>query len=396
MVYASSNNEQQTILPARWQALSSVYLLFAAIFAMSIGFGIMTPAVSLYSVLIFSVNELELGILGALTSLPYAVVPVFVGRHSDKVGRKKLVLLGVCIYGCVSLSYVVAPGFALLAILRILEGVCFSLIWPVSEAWIGDLSSPKDRLRLIGNYSVAWSAGYMLGPFLLGLIVTYSNIAHSFLLAASLVLASAPLLLKVRGAAVKPSEPEAAFRSGAGVATWAVLFAMAVWGISQLSYFFLLPSYTLDIGFPAAYSSYLIGTVSLVRTLVFMAYPRLVSKLRGWMLPLGTLSLAVAMFITWAARDVALFAFASCILGLAFGVIYSYSLGRVLERPAKGLYAGLFESAIGVGQIAGPLSMGYIGFIISPSSPYLAMSLIGVVSTATIAGGLLMAKKRGP
>lgn len=373
-----------------------VHLLFVAILSMSIGFGIMTPAVSLYSVLTFGVNEWELGILGALTSLPYAIAPAFFGRHSDKVGRKPLVLLGVCMYGGVSVCYIIAPSFAFLAILRILEGICFSLIWPASEAWVGDLSSPGDRGRLIGNYSVAWSSGYMLGPFLLGIMITYTNVAYSFLLAASFVFASLPLLLKIKRFNARLREPEEAGKSNEGIATLAVLFAMAVWGISQLAYFFLLPSYVLDIGFPAAYSSYLIGTVSLVRTIVFVAYPRLVARLNGWMLPLGTLFLAASMLVTWAAKDFVLFALASCLLGLAFGLIYSFSLGHMLARPTKGLYAGLFESAIGIGQIAGPLSMGYIGFVISPSSPYLAMGLIGIASSAAIAGALLSAKRRAP
>ena len=373
-----------------------VYLLFVAIFAMSIGFGIMTPAVSLYSVLSFGVNEWELGVLGALTSLPYAVGPAFFGRYSDRVGRKPLILLGVCMYGGVSLAYVIASGFAFLAILRILEGICFSLIWPVSEAWVGDLSNASGRGRLIGNFSVAWSAGYMLGPFLLGIMVTYTNIAYSFLLAASLVLASVPILLRVKGSGEKMAGPEGSGKGEGSIPTVAVLFAMVVWGVSQLAYFFLLPSYTLEIGFPAAYSSYLIGTVALFRTIVFIAYPRLVVKLNGWMLPIGTLLLSASMLVTWAAGDVALFALASCMLGLAFGMIYSFSLGHILDRPAKGLYAGLFESAIGIGQIAGPLSMGYIGFAISPSSPYLAMGLLGAASAAAISGALLRVKKRAP
>jgi MFS family permease len=373
-----------------------VYLLFIAIFAMSIGFGIMTPAVSLYSVLGFGVNEWELGILGALTSLPYAIGPAFFGRYSDRAGRKPLVLGGACIYTGVALAYVVAPSIAFLALLRILEGICFSLIWPVSEAWVGDLSKAGDRRRMIGHYSVAWSSGYMLGPFLLGIMVTYTNIAYSFVLAASLVLASVPILLRVKSSDEKNVEPERGGKGEGGIATVAVLFAMVVWGVSQLAYFFLLPAYALDMGFPAAYSGYLIGTVALFRTIVFVAYSRLVEKLKSWMLPIGTLLVATSMLITWTAKNIEFFALASCILGIAFGMIYAFSLGHVLDRPAKGFYAGLFESAIGIGQIAGPLSMGYIGFAISPSSPYLAMGLLGAASAVGISGALLRAKKRAP
>lgn len=370
-----------------------VHILFVAIFSMSIGFGMMTPAVSLYSVIGFGVNDLELGMLGALTSVPYAIAPAFLGKYSDKVGRKPLALCGVCIYSAVALAYISAPNVAFLAFLRVIEGVCFSLIWPACEAWVGDLSTLENRKRMIGNYSVSWSAGYMVGPFLLGLIVTFASIAYVFVVAAFMVISSVPIFLKVKNSVERTSSPASSGNGGGRIATLAVLFAMVVWGIAQLAYFFLLPSYALGIGFPAAYAGYLIGTVALLRTVIFVSYPWLIARLGGWMLAMGALLIAASMFITWLARDIVLFALASCMLGIAFGAIYAFSLDHVLDRPAKGLYAGFFESAIGIGQIAGPLSMGYIGFAVSPSSPYLAMGLLGIASAAAISGALLRARK---
>jgi DHA1 family multidrug resistance protein-like MFS transporter len=373
-----------------------VYTLFAAVFVMSIGFGIMTPAVSLFSVLGFGVNEWELGILGGLVSLPYTIGSIVFGRYSDRVGRKPLILGGQCIYAGVALAYIIAPGFAFLAILRLLEGLCFSLIWPASEAWVGDLSHVGDRLRLIGYYSVAWSAGYMLGPFLLGVMVTYTSIQYSFILAASLVAASIPILLAVRNSRGDRKELAREEKKAGKIPTKAVLFAMVVWGIAQLAYFFLLPAYTIEVGFPAAYAGYLIGTVALFRTIIFVGYSRLVKTLRDSILSVGMLLIATAMLVTWLAQDFLSFALASSMLGLAFGMIYAYSLSHVLERPAKGFYAGLFESAIGIGQIAGPLSMGYIGFVLSPSTPYLAMGVLGIASAVAIAFALFRGQKKAP
>jgi len=372
-----------------------VYLLFFAVFLMSIGFGLMTPAVSLYSVLGFGVNEWELGVLGALTSLPYTVGSTIFGRYSDRVGRKPLILGGMGTYAVVALAYIYAPSFAFLALLRILEGLCFSLIWPASEAWVSDLSGTGDRPRLIGYYSVAWSAGYMLGPFLLGIMVTYTNIQYSFILAAILVLVGIPVLLTVKRSMGKREEPERREKKAGGMPTLAVLFAMVVWGIAQLAYFFLLPAYTIGVGFPAAYAGYLIGTVALFRTFIFIAYSRVAEWLGDSMLPTGMLLIGASMFVTWVARDLFFFALGSCMLGLAFGMIYAHSLSHVLERPSKGLYAGLFESAIGIGQIAGPLSMGYIGFVLSPQSPYLAMGVLGTASALTIALALVRGQRKG-
>lgn len=371
-----------------------VYKLFVAVFIFSIGFGLMTPAVSLYSILEFGINEWELGVLGGLASLPYIAGSIIFGRYSDRVGRKPLVLSGLCIYVVVALAYIVAPSFAFLAILRILEGLCFSLVWPASEAWVGDLHIAGNRPWLISLYSVAWSAGYMLGPFLLGIMVTYTSIQYSFILAACFLLIGIPIILAVRSSREKREEPEVRAKRIGGLQTGAILFAMVVWGVAQLTYFFLLPSYTIEIGFPAAYAGYLIGTVALFRTVIFVAYSRVVEWLRTSTLPIGMLLIGASMLLTWGAWDLLFFTIASSILGIGFGLIYAYSLGYVLERPSKGLYAGLFESAIGIGQIVGPLSMGYVGFALSPSSPYLAMSMLGIASAISMAWVLLKGKKK--
>jgi MFS family permease len=90
------------------------------------------------------------------------------------------------------------------------------------------------------------------------------------------------------------------------------------------------------------------------------------------------------------------FFLAGSVLGLAFGIIYAYSLCHVLERSAKGLYAGLFESSIGIGQIAGPLSMGYIAFVISPAAPYFTMGILGLASALAIALAMVKGSKEEP
>jgi hypothetical protein len=370
-----------------------LYLLLIAIFTMSIGFGLMTPAVSLYTVLGFGVNEWELGFLGAIVSLPYIIGSTIFGRYSDRIGRKPLVLGGVIIYAGVALAYVIAPNFAFLVVLRLLEGLGFSLIWPAGEAWVGDLSIGGNRSLFISNYSVAWSAGYMLGPFLLGIIVTYTAIQYSFILAGCLVLSSLPILIIAKSFKAKKGDGRIGGPRAGRLLIIAVLMAMVIWGFAQLAYFFLIPAYALDVGMPAAFAGYLIGTVALFRTIIFVTYPRIEERLKKSILPLGMLLIAASMFITWVATGTIGFFLAGSVLGLAFGIIYAYSLCHVLERPAKGLYAGLFESSIGIGQIAGPLSMGYIAFVISPAAPYFAMGILGLASALAIALAMVKGSK---
>ncbi|HPC28308.1 MAG TPA: hypothetical protein PKX17_06235, partial [Candidatus Methanomethylicus sp.] len=94
----------------------------------------------------------------------------------------------------------------------------------------------------------------------------------------------------------------------------------------------------------------------------------------------GMMALSASMFLSWLAPSAVGFAASVALLGLALGLLYAYSLAFVLNKPAKGFYAGLFESAIGIGELIGPMLMGYIGFISAPSSPYLLLAILAAIS----------------
>jgi MFS family permease len=78
------------------------------------------------------------------------------------------------------------------------------------------------------------------------------------------------------------------------------------------------------------------------------------------------------------------------------GFLYAYSLVYMLNKPARGLYAGLFESSIGAGELIGPLMMGYVGFSIAPSFPYLILGIIGAVSILLTIKGIKNSYRRAP
>jgi len=71
---------------------------FFSVFLFSIGFGIMTPSVPLFANLKLFANEWELGILGALAATPYVFGPALLGKLSDQVGRKPVIIVGLLIY----------------------------------------------------------------------------------------------------------------------------------------------------------------------------------------------------------------------------------------------------------------------------------------------------------
>lgn len=376
-------------------------LFFIAVATFSTGFGVMTPVVPIYAGIAISANAIELGMLGAFTALPYIFLPAAFGRVSDRIGRKPLLISGLLLYAAICIAYANSSTLLHLSVLRGLEGVCFSAIWPSSEAFIGDRSDDQTRPLLVGRYSVSWSFGYMVGPILLGALLAFIPVPYAFYGVAVFMAAGAVMVFAIK----MPKTPKA-MHSGSSSVSGAdsksynqgmplVIYMMVVWGFTTLSFIFLFPSYAGIWGISASTVSYLIGLMALVRTAVFAVYGRILATLGGWTLVLGMATLCISMLTSWVVPSLAGFAASVALLGLSLGLLYAYSLAFVLNKPAKGFYAGLFESAIGMGQLLGPLLMGYLAFISLPSAPYLALAILGAISAALTVVFMRGSSRRG-
>ncbi|MEN3059749.1 MAG: MFS transporter, partial [Candidatus Methanosuratincola petrocarbonis] len=233
---------------------------YAAVAVFSTAFGIMSPAVPLYARLSLYANDWELGILGAVMAIPYVIGSILFGRVSDRFGRKPLLAGGLILYFFVVWAYASTADIFLFGALRCLEGVAFSSIWPSAEAFVADRSGAGGLDRQVGYYSVAWSAGYTAGPFLMGAAVSVGGLEYAFALASLLVLSGLLTILTIRmprGAGEPEAYPvEAGAEMGAeakaevnvkkrrnGVS--GIVYIMIIWGFAMLTFYFLLPPYAV-------------------------------------------------------------------------------------------------------------------------------------------------------
>lgn len=367
-------------MDAGWSGMDPMLIRFyIGVFSISVGFGIMTPAVPLFATLKFSANEWELGIIGTLVALPYFFAPFLFGKMSDRIGRRPLILSGILIYLITSFMYVLSTSLNQIAILRILEGISFSMIWPSTEAFVGDVTRYASRNRAVGLYSVSWSSGYMFGSMAMGLMVSFIDLAQLFFVVGLMMVLGIAAFFSLN---INNSDPEEILTAKPSRSlVIAASYVMLMWGFSVLSFFSLFPSYATKNGISPSMIGYLIGMVGLVRTLVFFFFSRIMAVMGSATMPIGMALLSLSMLISWAApSEIGLFASVS-LLGLSLGLLYAHSLVLMLSLPSRGLYAGIFESSIGLGELLGPLAMGYIGFAVSPSSPYICLSILGGVSS---------------
>jgi len=148
------------------------------------------------------IHPAEIGILLTVVSTGSALLMVPVGRLSDRVGRKPVLLVGI-VAGTLGLAgYALAPGFLALLGLTALRAFSSAATQPVLITVLSEVTPSRMRGQAMGLFGSLEDVGIAIGPALGGLIWSISTIGNAFLAmaAVSIVgLAIAAGLLKERG-----------------------------------------------------------------------------------------------------------------------------------------------------------------------------------------------------
>jgi len=162
----------------------SVFIIFLTVFIDLIGFGIVLPLIPIFS-RDFGASELLGGVIMASFSTMQFLCAPFWGRLSDRIGRRPVILIGLS--GSTA-SYVVfglacglqgeAKEYALWGVLasRLLAGTMGANI-SVAQAYMADITPPERRSKSMGLIGMAFGLGFILGPFLGALSLSWLGLA---------------------------------------------------------------------------------------------------------------------------------------------------------------------------------------------------------------------------
>ncbi len=139
-------------------------------------------------------------LIGIAIAFPWIfIATIYLGRLSDKFGRKRFVPISMII---VSMGYLLMPfasGNYILFIIGlpfVLIGV-LSLITPLN-AWSQDLLPENKRGKFTGILNIVNTVSQIIGSFAGGIVATLFGISWIFVLGPVFFLASIPLFLKVK------------------------------------------------------------------------------------------------------------------------------------------------------------------------------------------------------
>jgi EmrB/QacA subfamily drug resistance transporter len=162
-------------------------------------------------------------------ALALAAVLLGSGALADRVGRKRVYLVGLVVFALASLGCALAPGPGLLIAARAVQGVGGAAMFATTLALLGATYRGKDRAVAFGIWGAINGAASAIGPILGGLLTEHFSWRWIFLINLPVSVVAVALAIRVL---TESSDPRAArvdipgmvtFGTSAGALTWALI-----------------------------------------------------------------------------------------------------------------------------------------------------------------------------
>ncbi|MEW2559706.1 MFS transporter [Streptomyces griseorubiginosus] len=156
--------------PGRWLALSVLVLAVLLVAVDATVLGLATPYISED----LKPTGTQLLWIGDVYSFVIAGLLVSMGSLGDRIGRKRILLLGATAFGAMSVlnAYATTPELMILA--RALLGVAGATLMPATLALIRNIfHDPRERSLAVGIWGATASAGTAVGPIVGGFLLEH-------------------------------------------------------------------------------------------------------------------------------------------------------------------------------------------------------------------------------
>jgi MFS family permease len=149
--------------------------IFLTVLVDVLGLTLMLPLLPFYA-LHFGASPLVVTILGASYAACQLVAGPMLGRLSDRVGRKPVLLVSQL--GTLAAFLLIGGASALwmLFVGRIIDGLTAGNL-SIAQAYISDVTKPENRTRAFGVIGISFGLGFLVGPAISGLLAHHYGFA---------------------------------------------------------------------------------------------------------------------------------------------------------------------------------------------------------------------------
>src|SRR5271154_3393454 len=376
---------------------AALIVLFLTVFIDLLGFGIVIPFLPLYAERMH-VGAFGIGLVLSIYSLMQFLCAPVLGRISDHVGRRPIIMLGLFGSAAGYVIYGLAASFAWLLFSRAIHGACSATV-STAQAYVADTTDEANRAHGMGMIGAAFGLGFVLGPAIGGLL-GHASLRTPVFFAAALTFANF-IFAAIRLPESHRPDPAARLDLArlidplvnlprqllghqlAGLFTIAFLatFAMAAWEAT----FALIV--TAHYGYGPAGVGGLLAYTGLIQALVQGYLLGKVVKRTGEMMLIrgGMIALAVGLApmasLSSHAILYALLALVAIGYGFASPSVASL-ISKRTERRLQGEVLGINQSALSLARIFGPIAAGFAYQTLGPAAAYVGGGLVALCALA--------------
>ena len=359
----------------------------------------------------FHLTDTQLGILGTIFTVLYAVVGVPFGRLADSWSRKKLLALGMLVWSGLTAGSALVINYAMLVVTRLGVGVGEAVCAPAGTSWIGDMFPAHKRSRALAFFMLAVPLGAGLSYMVSG------PVAQAFGWRAALVIAAAPaaVLIPVLMVLREPKRGASDAHAAAGhhISAWSLVRIPTLWWIIASGAMINFNLYALGSFLPAfltrfhglsvARSGFWLGVGHVVAGVFAASAGGIIGdralryRRNGRMLAASASALAAAPLAFWSVMEPAgswvatiiLMCAAYGLLNMYYGLVYS-AIHDIVAPALRGTAMSVYFMAMYLcGASFGPVITGRLSDMMARRAATLAGS--AAINEAAKAVGLQQA-----
>ena len=169
-----------------------LYLVFAAVFMIMVGFGIVMPLLPFFTRELGG-SSFDMGMLVTVWALAQVITAPRWGAFSDRVGRRPTIIVGLLGTAFAFLLIGLSTSLWMLYVARTLGGFISAATIPSAYAYVADVTPPERRSTMMGQMGAMFGLGFMLGPTI-GAVMAPLGISRAFFAAALFALLTVVLI----------------------------------------------------------------------------------------------------------------------------------------------------------------------------------------------------------
>ena len=301
-----------------------------------------------------------IGVLGLVLGLSRTGTSILMGAVSDRLGRKIVLVIGICLLGISSIGTGLSKTTSSLIIMQIILGLAFTASLNTGVVCIADIMPTAKRGLAFGIGSTVLGAGFSLGSFLGGMMTQYWGYQAVYI--GTGVFAVLGIVLAYMYVDDSAERNEMAIlpllKHAKSIILNKPILILSIGGALSFMVFgglvvMFFPIYAMSIGMDHS----TIGIMFAVRTAAstLVRFPGgIFSKgvIGQWLLPISLIGTAVFALITPQLQSPALMMVFLVIEGISYGLYYTIGQLFAVNLSAdvsRGLVLGSYATFSGIG-----------------------------------------------